>query len=795
MTSDEELYRHAITSLNIGNFTDSERSFKALLKRQPKHVGALNLLTIILMRTERYGEAEDFIRTATRINQGSDVSFYNYGLVLKALGRPREALEKFNLALGLKPDVSETWNNRGTVFNELKEYQNAIVDFDKAIALNHGYAEAYANKGKSLHELKRYDEALAAYDEALAQKPGLSEAWLGRGAALNELKRYDQALLAYDKALTLKPSLAESWLGRGNTLREIKKYDQALNAYDKALAVEPNLENAWLNRGNVLTVLQRYDEAFAAYEKALGLNPDLDGAWLGRGNVFFQLGRFDEAFPAYDKALAINPTLENAWIGRGNVFTALAQHDKALAAFEKALALKTSGAALGGRLNAKLLICDWSNLEADIQRLLSAVRHDVTGLSPFLLLSIPSTLSDQLECAKICITDKRLSSQSSSQPGTRYEHDRIRVAYVSSDFRSHPVSYLLVGLIEGHNRNLFSVTGVSLQPEDSSEFGQRIKLAFDDFIDVSRMSDENVAQVLREREIDIVVDLNGHTKGDRCNIFASRPAPVQVNYLGYPGTMGAEYIDYLIADHTLIPETDRQFYTEKIAYLPDTYQANDSKRAISNKTLNRKECGLPDTGFVFCNFNNNFKILPQVFDCWMRLLKRIDGSVLWLLEDSQIAGHNLRAAAATRGVDPKRLVFAERLHHAGHLARHRFADLFLDTMPYNAHTTASDALWAGLPLLTLIGDTFAGRVAASLLTAVGLPELITTTPQEYEELAIELATNPERLAMVKDKLASNRATAPLFDTRRYTRHIEAAYIAMYERHKANLPPDHIVVPR
>jgi predicted O-linked N-acetylglucosamine transferase (SPINDLY family) len=289
------------------------------------------------------------------------------------------------------------------------------------------------------------------------------------------------------------------------------------------------------------------------------------------------------------------------------------------------------------------------------------------------------------------------------------------------------------------------------------------------------------------------IDLNGHTRNGRPNIFAGRAAPVQVNYLGFPATMGADYIDYLIADRTLVPEPCRAHYTEKIVYLPDSYQINDTKRPISDKIFTRTECNLPEKAFVFCCFNNNYKILPDVFDRWMRILHRVDGGVLWLLEDNEIAALNLKKAAVERGVDANRLVFASRMPLPEHLARHRLAGLFLDTLPYNAHTTASDALWAGLPVLTQIGETFAGRVAASVLNAVELPELITATPQAYEDLAVELATNSEKLATVRAKLANNRLTKPLFDTRLFTRHIEAAYTAMYRRYQAGLPPECISV--
>ena len=324
---------------------------------------------------------------------------------------------------------------------------------------------------------------------------------------------------------------------------------------------------------------------------------------------------------------------------------------------------------------------------------------------------------------------------------------------------------------------------------------QRLKVAFDKFIDVRNMSDRDVALLARSLEIDIGIDLNGFTEGERTDIFAMRAAPIQVSYLGYPGTMGADYIDYLIADPTLISASHQPHYTEKIVYLPNSYQPNDRKRRISDKVFTRAEAGLPQEGFVFCCFNNNYKITPDIFESWMRILGRVGGSVLWLFEDNEIAARNLKKEASVRDIDPERLVFARHMALPEHLARHRLADLFLDTLPYNAHTTASDALWAGLPVLTQIGETFAGRVAASLLNAVRLPELITTTRDAYEELAVELATDPAKLAGIKQKLSDNRLTTPLFDTELFAKHIEAAYMQMYERYQAGLPPDHIHVPQ
>jgi predicted O-linked N-acetylglucosamine transferase (SPINDLY family) len=350
-------------------------------------------------------------------------------------------------------------------------------------------------------------------------------------------------------------------------------------------------------------------------------------------------------------------------------------------------------------------------------------------------------------------------------------------------------------LFERHDRSRFEILGFSFGPQKVDEMSKRISSAMDQFIDLRSMTDREAAELSRKLEVDIAVDLKGFTEDNRAGIFAQRTAPIQVSYIGYPGTMGADYMDYLIADPTLIPEASQQYYSEKIVYLPDSYQVNDSQRAISAKPCARVDEGLPESAFVFCCFNKTYKISPSVFDIWMRILSRVEGSVLWLLQENPWAVDNLRKEALRRGIDPTRLIFAKSLPVDEHLARQRLADLVLDTLPYNAHTTASDALWAGLPVLTRTGETFASRVAASLLRAVGLPELITTTESEFEELAVALAHNPERLHALRQRLQQNHLTAPLFDCQTYTRHLESAYSAIYERYHAGLPPDHIHIPR
>jgi predicted O-linked N-acetylglucosamine transferase (SPINDLY family) len=485
--------------------------------------------------------------------------------------------------------------------------------------------------------------------------------------------------------------------------------------------------------------------------------------------------------------------LATAWFGRGSVLSALGRHGDAFAALDKAFVLDSELIGLqDNRLHGKMRICNWAGLDQDIDCQIKSVR-DKKASNPFPLLAIPTSPEDQLTAARSWVSTNFPERRPARREMAPSRHERIHVGYVSADFHQHATAILTAGLFECHDRSRFVITAISIGPNNASEMRRRLERSFDRFIDAALLGDAELLSLIEEAEIDILVDLKGFTEDERTRIFASRVAPIQVSYLGFPATMGADFIDYLICDRVIIPAPSRQYFSEKLVYLPHSYQVNDIKREISDRRLSRLDCDLPETGFVFCCFNKSYKINPETFDCWMRLLRQVDGAVLWLLDDNPTAAANLRKEAAARGVDATRLVFAKQLPAAKHLARHRLADLFLDTLPYNAHTTTSDALWAGLPVLTQIGATFAGRVAASLLNAVGLPELIAATRDEYEKLALALARDPERLASLRAKLMQNRLTTPLFNTEMTTRHIERAYQEMYERHRCGLPPDDIEI--
>jgi predicted O-linked N-acetylglucosamine transferase (SPINDLY family) len=564
---------------------------------------------------------------------------------------------------------------------------------------------------------------------------------------------------------------------------------------ERAIKLNPNDADYCYNLGIVLYDLKQLEGAVASYDKAIQLDPDYAEAYYNRGNAFHDLRQLDAAIASYDKAIQLDPGYVGAYVNRGNALQHLKQFDAAASSYDKAIQLKPDLDYLVGTwLHTRMKLSDWSNLESNVAELITKVESGIKSSPSFHILSLTTSLSVQKKVSEIWVNDKNPYNPSLGPIAKPQRSNKIRIGYFSADFRNHAVSLLMAELFEIHDRLRFELIAFSFGPDQQDEMQKRVFKAFDQFIDVRMMSDKAAAELSRKLCIDIAVDLGGHTGDNRMGIFSYRAAPIQVSYIGYPGTSGAEYIDYLIADKTIIPKHSQQHYVEKMAYLPNSFQVNDRKKVISGKKFFREELGLPVEGFIFCCFNNNYKITPYSFDSWVRILNAVKGSILWLSEGNQTAAINLRKEAEKRGLDPQRLVFAKRMQSPDHhLARHRVADLFLDTLPYNAHTTASDALWAGLPVLTCMGESYASRVAASLLKSIGLPELITTDQVSYESLAIELATDPVKLRIIRDKLAANRLTTPLFDTPLFTRHIEEAYREMYERYQNDLLPDHIEI--
>jgi predicted O-linked N-acetylglucosamine transferase (SPINDLY family) len=766
-------------------------SYDKAIAIRPDYAEAHSSRGIALRKMEQLDAAVASFDVAIILKPDYAEAYSNRGNALQALKRLEDAVASYDQAIALRPDYAEAYSNRGVALQELGRLDAAVASYDTAIALRPDDAEAHSNRGTALEELKHFDAAIASYDAAIALRPNHAEAYSNRGIALRKLDRLEEALASYDRAIALKPDYAEAYSNRGITLLALKRPEDALASVDAAIAIKPDYAEAYSNRGIALHELKKLDAAIASYDLALTLRPGYAEAYSNRGIALQELGLPDAATASYDHAIALKPDYADAYANRGIALAELKQIDAAAASYAKALELKPDYDFLpGALLHAKMQVCDWRSFDEDSRSLEAQISNGRKASPSFPVLSMFDSPVLNRRAAETWVREKCPENPALGPIPSILKGDKIRIGYFSADFGEHPVSYLLAGVLEEHDRSRFQVTAFSFGPGKPDAMTERVAAAMDQFIDVRGRSDQEVARQARERQIEIAIDLGGFTHSSRPGIFALRAAPIQASYLGYLGTMGAAWMDYLFADEVMVPPDSRGYYQERIAYL-HSYQANDRKRAISDRAMTREEFGLPRTGTVFCTFNAAYKITPETFSHWMRILKRVEGSVLFLLADNPQAAANLRREAVARGIGADRLVFAGRLPPAEYIARYRIADLFLDTLPYNAGTTASDALWAGLPVLTRVGRSLASRYAASLLTAIGLPELITTSPEEYERVAVELGTNPVKLGSARKKLADNRLTTRLFDTTRFTRDLEALYEAMCMRYRAGFAPEHI----
>jgi len=674
---------------------------------------------------------------------------------------------------------------------------SAELYLKQAIRLQPNNPHALRLLGVISAQQRHYPEALNYLNASLKFLPKNPLTLSNLGNIFLELKEYNKALDAYDKSIKIDPTYAEAWSNKGNVLSELERYDEAITQYDKALILRPDYAEAWSNKGKAFTKLKRYEEALSAHEKAVALKPDYAEAWSNMGLTLFELKLYEEALSAHEKAVALKPDSYQLWINKGVASYELKHYDEVIADYDKALGLKSNIDWFYSHLvHAKMKICSLLGYAGYQQNIINKVLANEKITIPFSALPLTDNAFFHKKSSEIYAQDKYPFNPALGVITRRYKKEKIRIGYFSADFRNHPVAFLTSELFEIHDRDRFEVFAFSLhKAPDGDEMSYRLRKGFDRFVDVQNMSDLEIAELARELEIDIAIDLSGLTQYSRTGIFSYRAAPIQVNWLGYPGTIGAQFIDYIVADRTIIPKSSQQFYIEKIVYLPDTYMVDDSKRVASSRIFTREECGLPENAFIFCCFNSEFKFNPQLLDSWTRILLEVDKSVLWISENNKYFRVNITAEFETRGIDPSRIIFAKRVElMADHLARYALADLFLDTHPYNAHTTAVDSLKAGVPVLTLIGESFASRVAASLLRSIGLPELITTTWAEYEALAIDLATHSERLGAIRGSLKKNRFTTALFNTPLFAKNLESAYIKMYERYEADLQVDHIYIP-
>jgi predicted O-linked N-acetylglucosamine transferase (SPINDLY family) len=733
-----------------GELDAAERLYRAALDRHPAHFDAMHLLGVVLHQKGQHAAAADLIARAIAQNPRDPSAHANLAPALRRLGRLHEALASAERALALAPEHLQAQINRGNVLRDLGRRGEAIACYERVIAVNPRHAGAIRSRADTLLELGRGDDALAGFEQALA----------------------------------LDPDDADARFGHGNALVALDRADEALAEYARVLAARPGHVDALNNCGSVLLAQHRPAEALAHLQRAIGLRPGDAGILNNLGIAQGDLGQAHEALASFDRAVAARGDYAEGWFNRGAALLDLQRHDEAASSFARVVELAPDYPfAAGQQLHARMLCCDWEGVGPLLERVREGVRTGLRTIEPFAFHGICDDLAELARCASTYATARYPAHRKPLGDDVRYHHGKIRVGYLCGEFRAHATSLLMAGVWEAHDRERFELVAFDNGHDDGSELRRRIVAAFDEVVPIAALDDAAAAAAVRAREIDVLVNLNGYYGLGRQGVFARRPAPVQVNYLGFPGTLGAPYVDYLVADRHVILREDERHYAECVVRLPDSYQANDDRRAVDPHVPSRAEEGLPDDGFVFCCFNNSYKITPEVFAVWMRLLMRVPHSVLWLVQTTPVAARNLRREAERRGVAPERLVFAPYRDPARHLARHRLADLVLDTLPYNAHTTGSDALRSGVPVVTVRGRSFAGRVGASLLHAVGLPELVTESLPEYESLAWTLATDAAALAAMRGKLARLLEDCALFDTGRFTRHLEAAFAGMWVRHE------------
>jgi predicted O-linked N-acetylglucosamine transferase (SPINDLY family) len=758
---DQVMFQRAIQAYQQGYLSDAEKILNHCVNLNGNNFDVLYLLAIVCAGQDKHKEAIKYFRKAIKLSPNNPEALSNFGTSLTVVGNNQEALSVFQKAIKIDYNNAIFWFNAGNALHEMGQHKDALDYYEKSIALNPNLYQAHFNYGKAFCDLKRYSDALRHFEKSIELSPNIADLWFAKGVVAHALKQYDEAIASYDKALTLNSDYAKAWFNKGNLLHELRSFEESLTHYDKALNLNPNYSEAWCNKAGALFELKRYEEALLHYDKALKLNIDFPEAWANKGQTLHSLKRHREAIEHIDKAISLKSDID--WLD-------------------------------GDLLHIKMSICDWSDLSNSLEKIIKKINAHEKFITPFSLLSIIDNPLQHKKATEIYIKSKIQANLVLESFNNNRNTKKLRIGYFSADFKKHAVSYLIAELIELHDKNIFDIIAFSFGEDDKSPLRLRLVETFTKFIDVRGMSDSQIAELSRRNKIDIAIDLNGLSGGARPGIFSYRAAPIQVNWLGYPGTMATEHIDYIISDKTIIPESFQKFYSEKVVYLPNTYMVDDSMRTASSKKYSREECGLPENAFIFCCFNNHYKFNPQVLDGWTSILRKVESSVMWIAENNDEFKVNISTEFKKRGVNLEKIIFAKRVESMGdHLSRLSLADIFLDTYPYNAHSTALDSLKAGVPVLTLIGQSFASRVSASLLNAIGLSELITNDQEQYENLAVELSTSAEKLSELKKKLSRNRFSEPLFNTPLFTKHIESAYIKMFERYQVDLQPDNIFV--
>jgi protein O-GlcNAc transferase len=714
---------------------------------------------------------------ATEYRPQSEVGFVMLGQLYSSQGNSDQAIKNLKRGLYLKPKDSELISLLAAQFIENGDFDGAINYFKKTPLQDSNSCTAL---GKAFFAKGKHELALKYYRKALELSPQDAICHFNIGNTLMATDSLMAAIETYKQGLKIEPDNFNAINNMGNALTVSGDPNAGIISYKQALTIEPNNAGVLFNLGNALSEVGNANDAIISYKQALKIQPDFSKAYNNLGCVLMKQGDTEASVKNFKQAIRLDPDFVDPYFNMGTSMQNKDDIPAAIAWFDLALGIKPGYEnARAVKLAENARICNWPAIQHD-RAYIPKLGTTTQRIQPFPFLAFEDAPKNHQKRAEIKASIDFKKQPLPLRPRPIKKPKRLRIGYFSADFHNHATMYLMAKVFEAHDREKFELYAYSFGPDKPDEMRQRLLNSVDVFRDVVDIDDRAVAVLAHQDEIDIAIDLKGYTKFARTEIFAYRTAPLQISYLGYPGTMGADFIDYIIADEITIPEQYEAFYNESIIRLPYSYQATDNSRIISDYHITRSQVGLPEHGFVFCCFNNNYKISPIEFDIWTRLLTAVEGSVLWLIKSNKWTEENLQSEVEKRGISRDRVIFAEKMPHAEHLARHRMADLFIDTFNYNAHTTASDALWAGLPLVTKLGKGFAARVAGSILTAVGLPELITHTEQEYETLILQLATNPKQLAAVKQKLANNRLVKPFFDTELFTKHLEDGYLQAYQ---------------
>ena len=783
-----------------GRLEEAQTVYEKILEKDSNQPDALHLSGLIAHQSGETEKAVRLIKSAVEIDPTQPFYYNNLGNALKDRDDLRGAAECYGRAIQLKPDYAVACYNLGNIYHHMQQRKQALVFYKKAIGISPKYMEAYINLSAILNELDRYHDAIKICQYALKINPDCADAYNNMGNAVKGLGKIEDAIAYFNKSIGIEPDSAEAYSNLGNALFDTGDSDRAITCFEKAIELNPDYGDAYNNMGTAFRLQRRLKQAQSCFQKAISLKPGHPEAYHNMGNIYYDQGKYDNASVWYRKAIAIRPDMSESFIQLGLTMHWQGKSDDSISYFKKAEQFDPQNPRIYMHLIHELQNrCEWKELEGlnikvdrfTQEALMNGGKPDEM---PFLNLIRHSDIKMNYEVARAWSREisKRVSNYKikSTVRCKRNKKEKINIGYLSNNFRNHPTSHLVCGLFKLHNRDLFNIYCYSYGDDDNSSYRAQIQNDCDEFIDIKEMGFSEAAKQIYEDNVDILVDLVGYMKGNRMDICAVHPAPVQVRWLGHAGTTGADFFDYIITDPIVSPGNFSPYFSEQFIYM-DCYQINNNRQVISDVKMKKEDAGLPEGCFVFCSFCTDYKIESVMFEAWMEILQQVPGSVLWLQKGNGAPGQNLRKEAQNCHINPDRLIFAERLPKEDHLRRLSLADLALDTRVVNGAATTSDALWAGVPVVALQGDHFASRMSSSILSAIGLPELVTRNIQGYKKLAVSLANDRDKLSALRNRLAENRKTKTLFDTPGYVHNLEKAFKKIWVNYLEGQNPEMI----